>query len=207
MEHKGYGSSYNRLDILPMLKKESSYFWTPCRYIFIYKCTKVSKNGFIFVRDLLQKQIEEMPEEEFSRHKEALATQKLEKPKRLSTLFNKFLIEIGVQQYHFNRAEIEVAILQKLTKKDLFDFYTNFVLSTGKERTTLSIHIVSTADGGVGRNDTTDPIILATPEHGSERRSNTNVINDLAVFKSSKELYPMVQPYIDITPKGAKSKL
>lgn len=148
-----------------------------------------------------------MSEEEFGRHKEALATQKLEKPKRLSTLFNKFLVEIGVQQYHFNRAEIEVAILKKLTKNDLFDFYTNFILSTGKNRTTLSIHIVSTADEGVGRIDLTDPNILKAPEYGSERRSNTSVINDLVVFKSSKELFPMVQPYIDITLKGAKSKL
>lgn len=32
-------------------------------------------------------------------------------------------------------------------------------------------------------------------------------ITDLAVFKSSKELYPLVKPYINIQPKGAKSKL
>lgn len=44
-----------------------------------------------------------MTDEEFNRHKEALAVQKLEKPKRLSTLFNKFFNEISLQQYHFDR--------------------------------------------------------------------------------------------------------
>lgn len=154
-----------------------------------------------------QKQIEEMSDEEFSRHKEALATQKLEKPKRLSTLFNKFLIEISLQQYHFDRADKEVAILQKVTKTDLIDFYINYVLSTGKKRTTLSIHIVSTAEGGVGHPDTVETNEITSPEHGGDRKAAIAVIDDLAVFKSSKELYPMVQPYIDIQPKGAKSKL
>lgn len=148
-----------------------------------------------------------MSDEEFNRHKEALAVQKLEKPKRLSTLFNKFLNEISLQQYHFDRPEKEVSILRNVTKSELLDYYKSYVLSTGPNRSTLSIHIVSTAQGGIGHpipNEIDD-----TPA-GTEiidRRPNTILINDLAVFKSSKELYPMVQPYIDIQPKGAKSKL
>lgn len=148
-----------------------------------------------------------MPEEEFNRHKEALATQKLEKPKRLATLFNKYLVEISLQQYHFDRAEKEVAILQNVTKADLIEFYLNHILSTGAKRTTLSIHIVSTAEGGVGHPESIDEHALTSPEYGGDRKANASVIDDLAVFKSSKELYPMVQPYMDIKPKGAKSKL
>lgn len=146
-----------------------------------------------------------MSDEEFSRHKEALAAQKLEKPKRLSTLFNKFLNEISLQQYHFDRAEKEVTILRKIAKPELMDYYKNYILSTGVKRSTLSIHIVSTAEGGVGNTNEVD----GTPidYERIERNPNTIRIEDLAVFKSSKELYPMVQPYIDIQPKGAKSKL
>lgn len=147
-----------------------------------------------------------MSDDEFNRHKEALAAQKLEKPKRLSTLFNKFLNEISLQQYHFDRAEKEVAILRNVTKSELLDYYNKYVLSTGANRSTLSIHIVSTAEGGVGNSNEIDD----TPSEDAEtinRRPDTILINDLAVFKSSKELYPMVQPYIDIQPKGAKSKL
>lgn len=146
-----------------------------------------------------------MSDEEFSRHKEALAAQKLEKPKRLSTLFNKFLNEISLQQYHFDRAEKEVVILRKISKSELLDYYKDYILSTGEKRSTLSIHIVSTAEGGVGNTNEID----GTPidYERSDRNPCIVRIDDLAVFKSSKELYPMVQPYIDIQPKGAKSKL
>lgn len=145
-----------------------------------------------------------MSDEEFSRHKEALAAQKLEKPKRLSTLFNKFLNEISLQQYHFDRAEKEVVILRNITKTELIDYYQKYIISTGPQRSTLSIHIVSNAEGGVGNSNTIEeePVTEYV-----DRRPNTVQITDLANFKSSKELYPMVQPYIEIQPKGAKSKL
>lgn len=67
--------------------------------------------------------LENMTEEEFKRHKEALAAMKLEKPKRLSSQFTKFLNEIALQQYHFNRAQVEVAFLQTLTKQQIVDYY------------------------------------------------------------------------------------
>jgi insulysin len=44
-----------------------------------------------------------MSEEEFLRHKDALSAQKLEKPKRLSVQFGKYMTEISLQQYHFDR--------------------------------------------------------------------------------------------------------
>lgn len=148
-----------------------------------------------------------MSDEEFNRHKEALATQKLEKPKRLSTQFNKYLLEISLQQYHFDRAEKEVAILQNVTKSELIDFYRNHILSTGENRTTLSIHVVSTAEGGVGHANSIEEHDLTAPEYGGVRKANASTIDDLSMFKSSKELYPMVQPYLDVKLKGAKSKL
>lgn len=145
-----------------------------------------------------------MSDEEFERHKDALAAQKLEKPKRLSTLFNKFLNEISLQQYHFDRAEKEVVILKTVTKPQLLDYYKSYIVSSGINRSALSIHIISTAEGGVGNSNAIDDI---APVNYVDRKTNTELINDLAVFKSSKELYPMVQPYIEIQPKGAKSKL
>lgn len=148
-----------------------------------------------------------MPDEEFERHKDALAVQKLEKPKRLTTLFNKFLNEISLQQYHFDRCEKEVAILKTVSKQQLIEYYRNYILSRGPKRSALSIHIISTAEGGVGNSNAIDENPASTEADLLERKENIVRINDLAVFKSSKELYPMVQPYIDIQPKGAKSKL
>lgn len=64
-----------------------------------------------------------MSEEEFLRHREALAAQRLEKPKQLSTQTNRYWSEITAQQYHFDRANVEVAYLRTLTKDDIIAFY------------------------------------------------------------------------------------
>uniref|UniRef100_A0A1Q3FFH3 Insulin-degrading enzyme n=1 Tax=Culex tarsalis TaxID=7177 RepID=A0A1Q3FFH3_CULTA len=151
-------------------------------------------------------QLENMSEEEFKRHKEALAAQKLEKPKRLSTQFGKFLTEISLQQYHFNRAQVEVAFLQTLTKQQIIEYYKDYIIMGAPSRRSLSIHVVSTAEGGAGHRD--------APTEATERTTNETAdakdfvkVCDLASFKSTRALYPMVQPYIDIKPKGSKCKL
>lgn len=149
-----------------------------------------------------------MPDDEFERHKEALAAQKLERPKRLSTQFNKFLNEISMQQYHFERAEKEVAILKKITKDELLVYYQNYILPDGVSRQPLAIHIVSTAEDGAGHPDTAKPEGESADDKPFQPKDGERIIiTDLASFKSSKELYPMVQPYISIQPKGGRSKL
>lgn len=78
------------------------------------------------VEDFLAKMydyIKEMSEEEFSRHKEALAARRLEKPKRLSALTTQFWAEITSQQYHFDRSNVEVAHLRTISKADIIAFY------------------------------------------------------------------------------------
>lgn len=72
---------------------------------------------------VMKQQLENMPLEEFERHKKALAAIKLEKPKRLSAQFSKFLNEISLQQYHFNRAECETNLLKEITKTQFVDFF------------------------------------------------------------------------------------
>lgn len=166
---------------------------------------------FFHVFFCLQEQLETMTDEEFERHKEALAAQKLEKPKRLSTLFNKFLNEISLQQYHFDRAEKEVTILRTITKQRFLDYYRNYILAKGVNRQALSIHILSTAEGGIGSASPSDEASATPMKQEADEYLATQppptIISDLAVFKSSKELYPIVQPYIAIQPKGGKSKL
>lgn len=61
--------------------------------------------------------------EEFERHKEALAKQRLEKPKTLVGLVQVFWSEITKQQYNFNRAVVEVAHLRTITKEQLLTFF------------------------------------------------------------------------------------
>lgn len=64
-----------------------------------------------------------MSEEEFSRHKEALAAQRLEKPKQLSGQTSLYWGEITAQQYHFDRANEEVAYLRTITKDEILTYY------------------------------------------------------------------------------------
>lgn len=145
-----------------------------------------------------------MPDDEFNRHKDALAAQILEKPKSLYELSWKLSNEITTQQYHFDRPEKEVAVLRTVTKSDLLDYYKRNILSTGPNRASLSVHIVSTAEGGAGNSNDIDENSGKSVQ--IDRNLNIIQINDLTIFKSSKELYPIVQPYIDIPLKGAKSK-
>lgn len=171
--------------------------------------------------DGMREQLASMPAEEFRRHAEALAAQKLEKPKRLGVLSQRYLNEIQLQAYHFGRAAAEVAILRTVTQKELCDFYEENIVRSGKSRTALSVHIVSTAEGGVGHakddkddsdegkenvSDVADEVgAMAIAE--AERQRPRVRITDLTVFKASKGLYPLAPPYIDIMPKGARSKL
>ena len=64
-----------------------------------------------------------MPDEEFERHKESLATQILEKPKMLSTQSGKYWNEITTQQYNFDRANIEVAYLKNITRNQIVQLF------------------------------------------------------------------------------------
>lgn len=143
-----------------------------------------------------------MSEDEFQRHKDALAAQKLEKPKYLATQYFNYAHEITLQQYHFDRPEAEVAVLKTITKADFQQFYRTSILRSGVARNALAIHIVSTADGGVGNANTEK-----SAEVPAARAASVRLIGDLAEFKSSKELYPIGQPYINVQPKGGRSKL
>lgn len=64
---------------------------------------------------------------------------------------------------------------------------------------------MSTAEGGAGSEKEIETS-QSSPTDNSIVKDRIK-INELATFKSSKELYPVVQPYIDIQPKGGKSKL
>lgn len=73
--------------------------------------------------------------------------------------------------------------------------------SEASKRKKLSVYVVSMAEGGAGvatDKDTND--VKREVEHA-------NLINDITVFKSAHEMYPLVQPYINITRKGNKCKL
>lgn len=64
-----------------------------------------------------------MSTEDFETHINALVTKRLEKPKQLISFSRQLWSEIDSKQYHFNRDEVEVEALKKLTKDDLYAFF------------------------------------------------------------------------------------
>lgn len=149
--------------------------------------------------------IRQISDEEFERHREALAAQRLEKPKRLASLSARFWSEIISQQYNFDRANIEVAYLRTVTKEDIIRFYDELISSQSPQRHKLAVHVVSMAEGGAGLDNNTST--TGGNNDGKEiLMPEPMKIEDITQFKSSQSLFPLVQPYININPP-TKSKL
>ncbi|XP_063837017.1 insulin-degrading enzyme [Ostrinia nubilalis] len=144
--------------------------------------------------------LEKMTDEEFLKHRAALAAHKLEKPKRMSTRASQLWSEITAQVYNFDRPRVEVEQLNTITKEELIQFYKKHISENSADRQKLSVHVVSTAEGGAGRDGTNDK---------EEKKSGKEpvIITDLVEFKSRRPLYPHPIPFTNLPRKGAHCKL
>lgn len=70
-----------------------------------------------------QSYIKDMNDEEFETEKQSLITKKLEKPKQLIAFSRRLWNEILSKQYNFDRNDIEVNAIKKLTKQDMIVFF------------------------------------------------------------------------------------
>lgn len=140
-----------------------------------------------------------MSDEDFTKYKDSLAAHRLEKPKQLRAQTSLYWMEITAQQYHFDRANVEVAYLKTLTKKDVISFYERMLKANSEIRRKIGVHVVSTVEGGAG--------VKAAQDYDVTKNGSRCLIEDVTVFKSLHEMHPLVQPYIDISRKGNKCKL
>lgn len=159
----------------------------------------------------MESYIEDMTQEEFHRHKTALAAQRLEKPKKLSALSARFWSEITSQQYNFDRANIEVAHLGKMTKEEILNFFKELIHHNAPRRHKLAVHVISMAEGGAGLDQniqlsTSDGEVIDGLLPPPPYKEPTK-IEDITDFKSSQGMFPLVQPYININANSTKSKL
>ena len=76
-----------------------------------------------------QEYLAEMKEEDFEKHKEALHSRILEKPKKMKGESSKMWAEITSKNYHFNRDDAEAEHLGSLTKEDIINFYKVGIIS------------------------------------------------------------------------------
>ena len=132
-----------------------------------------------------------MDDEAFSRHKQALSDKRLEKPKKLGSRSDKIWTEITTHRYNFNRDEIEVAELSKLSSQDILDFYDTFIGQSATKRRKLSTHVVSTAPKDEG-----DEEVEANKEETQSLCGQP--LTDIVNFKAALPLHPLVQPFIEL---------
>lgn len=107
-----------------------------------------------------------MSQSEFERNRESLATVRLGKPKKLSELSMRFWDEITSQQYHFDRAEVEVASLRAISKEELLKFFDLYIKHGAPHRRKLSIHVVAKGEGGAGNESPPDADALSSSVNG-----------------------------------------
>lgn len=146
-----------------------------------------------------------LSDEEFANHKEALAAQRLERPKQMSAQSAIYWAEITSQQYNFDRANIEVAFLRTLTKEDIMRFYNELICVDAPHRHKLAVHVISTATGGAGHDRPVDNGPTESEKNGENNEPCK--IDNITRFKSTQGLFPLVQPYINITSFSTKAKL
>ena len=132
-----------------------------------------------------------MDDEAFNRHKQALSDKRLEKPKKLGSRSEKIWTEITTHRYNFNRDEIEVAELSKLSNQDILDFYDTFIGESATKRRKLSTHVVSTAP-----KDEKEDKVKANNEEIQSLCGKC--LTDIVSFKAGLPLHPLVQPFIEL---------
>ena len=137
--------------------------------------------------DTMLKNIAELPDEDFDKHKAAVRANILEKPKKLASRTSQYWIEIYAGNYNFDRDNIDADDLDSVTKEEVLAFYKEHISRQSDKRRKLSCHVVSKTEDGAGTVDER-PI----PDGAVQ-------VMDAEDFKSHRGLYPRLEPYAALT--------
>ncbi|XP_024120451.1 insulin-degrading enzyme [Oryzias melastigma] len=141
--------------------------------------------------------LEEMNEEVFQKHIQALAVRRLDKPKKLSAECAKYWAEVTSRQYHFDRDNIEVKHLKTLRKDHVMDFFREQLTARSPKRRKLSVHILSREmDSCPAVGESLQQTVVSLADAPS--LPQPVVIQDMAEFKRRMPLFPLVQSNGDV---------
>ncbi|XP_071987110.1 insulin-degrading enzyme isoform X1 [Engystomops pustulosus] len=144
----------------------------------------------------MEKSLEEMTDEAFQKHIQALALRRLDKPKKLSAECAKYWGEIISQQYHFDRDNVEVAYLKTLVKDDIIKFYKELLDVEAPRRHKVSVHVLA-------REMDSCPVVGEFPSQNDVNLApapalpQPDVISNITDFKRSLPLFPLVKPHVN----------
>lgn len=96
----------------------------------------------------LKETIENMPDAEFDRHRQALIDKKEEQPKNLGEESRRFWSRIGDKYYEFGKRQTDIAHLRTTTKADVLALYNRAINPESDARRKLSVHLRSQVKPG-----------------------------------------------------------
>lgn len=158
------------------------------------------ENFILEVEDYIQS----MSDQEFRNHVEALAVRRLDKPKKLSSECTKHWKEILSRQYNFDRDNVEVAFLMTVKKEDILTFYKDLIAFKAPRRHKLAVYILSKSMSKTVLEKGINHATEKAEEDDTNSQSAPTIIDDVAAFKSSLPLFPVVPAYHS---RPTKSKL
>ncbi|XP_039527694.1 insulin-degrading enzyme isoform X2 [Pimephales promelas] len=144
----------------------------------------------------MEKSVEEMGEEAFQKHIQALTIRRLDKPKKLAAECAKYWGEIISQQYNFDRDNIEVAYLKTLTKEHIMQFYRDLLAIDAPRRHKVSVHVLS-------REMDSCPVVGEFPAQNDVNLApapslpQPSLVQNMTEFKRSLPLFPLTKPHIN----------
>ncbi|KAK6481984.1 insulin-degrading enzyme-like isoform X1 [Huso huso] len=144
----------------------------------------------------MEKSIEEMLDEAFQKHIQALAIRRLDKPKKLGAECAKYWGEIISQQYNFDRDNTEVAYLKTLTKENIMQFYRDLLAVDAPKRHKVSVHVLS-------REMDSCPVVGEFPSQNDVNLAPAPslpqpiLVQNMTEFKRSLPLFPLAKPHIN----------
>ncbi|XP_020519710.1 insulin-degrading enzyme-like 1, peroxisomal isoform X2 [Amborella trichopoda] len=128
--------------------------------------------------DMFESKLHTMSDDEFLSNKGTLIDMKLEKHKNLREESAFFWTEIEDGTLKFDRTEPEVAALRELTKKDVIEFFNNYIKIGAPLKKKLSLQVY----GGVHSSEY-EAVIR------NENNCHSMCIDDILSFRGSQPLY------------------
>uniref|UniRef100_A0A0R3RZQ2 Insulin-degrading enzyme n=1 Tax=Elaeophora elaphi TaxID=1147741 RepID=A0A0R3RZQ2_9BILA len=143
--------------------------------------------------------LEKMPDDEFLDNVEALATKRLEKPKTMKAQAGRYWAEVDSGFYLFERNDIEVPILRKLTKADVIEYFDKHFAVNSPERRKFCTMVYA-------NTETEETVFKRECNASGDKVQSPERITDIRTFKSRLSLYPLPQPAVDINPHTSEEQ-
>lgn len=139
--------------------------------------------------------LQDLCDEDFIKHVNALVTKKLEKTKNINEQNDKYWSEIDSNTYNFNRDAIEVARLRKINKSDVIKFFQEFIAKGAPHRRKMSIHVVPSSASELSSEVLNPESVELLPV--PPNLPKPCLVEDIAAFKRQTGLYPLPKPFIE----------